>query len=105
MITMNYKKDKGTIQKYYHVFLDTGDGSINYTVYKKHKSKFVLHNNIPLYNLYEKYLYVCPKEMRQEFIQLALDQFYSGHFGIQKTYHKLLDSVWWPAMQQDVQSI
>ena len=84
-------------------FLETGDGSVNYTVYKKHKSKFVLHNNILFYNLHEKYLYVCPKEMRQEFIQLAHDQFYSGHFGIQKTYRKLLDSVWWPAMQQDVQ--
>ena len=70
--------------------------------YRKQKNRFVLQNNLLKYNFHGKCLLLVPNEMRTEIIRYAHERFYSGHFGEFKTYHRLLDTVWWPNMMDGI---
>ena len=73
--------------------------------YRKHKNKLVIQNNLLKYNLHGKCLFVVPNEMRTEVIRYAHESFYSGHFGEFKTYRRLLDTVWWPNIMDDIREL
>ena len=45
---------------------------------------------------------VNPRIYRSEILNLAHDTPTSGHLGINKTYHKILDHFYWPGLKSDV---
>lgn len=45
---------------------------------------------------------VVPASLRQHVLQLAHDHSWSGHLGITKTYDRILQHFFWPAMKADV---
>ena len=45
---------------------------------------------------------VVPKSYRQEILNLAHETPLSGHLGVNKTYHKILNHFYWPGLKSDV---
>ena len=45
---------------------------------------------------------VVPKEFRLQVLSLAHDHNLSGHLGIKKTYHRVLQYFFWPGLKSDV---
>ena len=45
---------------------------------------------------------VVPRVYRPEILNLAHETPMSGHLGINKTYHKILDHFYWPGLKSDV---
>lgn len=43
---------------------------------------------------------VVPKIYRPEIICLALETAMSGHLGVNQTYHKILNHLYWPNLKQ-----
>ena len=48
------------------------------------------------------YQIVVPKSYRHEILSLAHDMPMSGHIGVNKTYHKILNHFYWPNLKSDV---
>lgn len=51
----------------------------------------------------EKHQIVVPQPLRRSILELSHDEL-SGHLGIFKTYHKILEHFYWPGLKQDVSS-
>ena len=45
---------------------------------------------------------VVPKIYRSEILSLAHESPMSGHLGVNKTYHKILNHFYWPGLKADV---
>ena len=45
---------------------------------------------------------VVPKSYRHEILSIALESPMSGHLGIKKTYHKIINHFYWPGLKSDV---
>ena len=45
---------------------------------------------------------VVPKIYRSEILSLAHETPMSGHLGVNKTYHKILNHFYWPGLKTDV---
>ena len=45
---------------------------------------------------------VVPKIYRSEILSLANETPMSGHLGVHKTYHKILNHFYWPGLKTDV---
>ena len=45
---------------------------------------------------------VVPRIYRSEILNLAHDTPMSGHLGVNKTYHKILNHFYWPGLKSDV---
>ena len=45
---------------------------------------------------------MVPKIYRSEILSLALEMPMSGHLGVNKTYHKILNNFYWPGLKTDV---
>ena len=45
---------------------------------------------------------VIPKSYRQEILSIAHESPMSGHLGINKTYHKIINHFYWPGLKSDV---
>ena len=45
---------------------------------------------------------VVPKIYRSEILRLAHETPMSGHLGVNKTYHKILNHFYWPSLKTDV---
>ncbi len=45
---------------------------------------------------------VVPSCYRRDILSLAHDSLLAGHLGVNKTYHKILQNFYWPALQTDV---
>ena len=45
---------------------------------------------------------VVPKSYRHEILSIAHESPMSGHLGINKTYHKIIDHFYWPGLKSDV---
>ena len=43
---------------------------------------------------------VVPKSYRHEILSIAHESPMSGHLGINKTYHKIIDHFYWPGLNQ-----
>lgn len=48
------------------------------------------------------YQIVVPSKFRQSVLSLAHDHLWSGHLGINKTYHRVLRHFFWPGLKSDV---
>ena len=49
-----------------------------------------------------KHQIVVPKLYRSEILSLAHENQMSGHLGVNKTYHKILNHFFWPGLKADV---
>ena len=45
---------------------------------------------------------VVPRDYRPEILNLAHETPMSGHLGVNKTYHKILNHFYWPGLKSDV---
>ena len=72
--------------------------------FKRFISCLLLVDGVLYYKRREKYLFVCPEVLRAELLQFSHAEFYSGHQGMFKTHQRLLQSVWWPGMFQDIEN-
>ena len=45
---------------------------------------------------------VVPKSYRHEILSIAHESPMSGHLGINKTYHKIINHFYWPGLKSDV---
>ena len=45
---------------------------------------------------------MVPKFYRSEILSLAHETPMSGHLGVNKTYHKILNHFYWPGLKPDV---
>jgi len=50
-----------------------------------------------------RYQWVVPKEKREEIMHLYHDSLVGGHFGVKKTYARMVQKYWWPRMFTEVQ--
>ena len=48
------------------------------------------------------HLIVVPRAYRPEILNLAHETPMSGHLGVNKTYHKILNHFFWPGLKSDV---
>jgi len=67
---------------------------------KQPQSKFVIQDNILMYNKTGDHKIVLPKVMQTDALVEAQDQPMSGHLGIEGTLFKLKKIVYWPKMKK-----
>ena len=71
--------------------------------FKKYLPFIFIEDNVLKIKFKNKVLLVVPKSLRYEITSLSHSEWYSGHFGIFKTFQRVYNNYWWPKhVKEDV---